>query len=265
MKHSTEQSIRSFLSHFQGDPIQAVLAIKEYSQKTYRKKPAVTINARTIATVSHVSKRYKLKKQTVTALADVSFSVQEGEIVAITGPSGSGKSTLLQLLGGLDAPSSGKIIINDVDISTLSDSALSEFRNRTIGFIFQFFHLQPFLTLRKNIDVPVMFSGKKSSVVNTTELLTSVGLDNLADHLPSQLSGGQIQRAAIARALINKPRIILADEPTGNLDSKNSHAIIELLRTIRDTANTTIIIVTHDQSIARLADREIVLEDGVIA
>jgi ABC-type lipoprotein export system ATPase subunit len=179
-------------------------------------------------------------------------------------PSGSGKSTLLNLIGGLDKPDSGAVTVDGHNLAKLSDGRLSEFRNRTIGFVFQFFYLQPFLNLRTNLAVPGMFSHlpKGERDVRITELAAAVGIADRLEHLPKELSGGQMQRAAIARALLNRPKIILADEPTGNVDRANAHAIMELFAKVRDTYHTTIIIVTHDTEAARFADRAVTIRDG---
>ncbi|NCU29741.1 ABC transporter ATP-binding protein [Candidatus Saccharibacteria bacterium] len=219
-----------------------------------------------IISLQNVSKRYELGKQTVDALRDVSLSVGKGEFIAITGASGSGKSTLLQIIGCLDKPTSGSVAVESKQTTSLGDNALSELRQNSIGFIFQSFYLQPFLRLDDNLSVPAMFTNKKKKDIDAkvAQLLERVGLSERAKHFPKELSGGQIQRAAIARALVNNPRIILADEPTGNLDSTNSRSIIELFRSIRDTLGTTIIVVTHDADIARQADRVIELRDGVV-
>jgi len=219
-----------------------------------------------IISVQSVTKTYKMGKQPVQALNDVSLAIYPGEIVAIVGPSGSGKSTLLQILGCLDTPTKGKVLVDGNDITRLGDGKLSQLRRSTIGFIFQSFYLQPFLRLGDNVAVPAMFTGKKRSLINeeTTQLLDKVGLLDRRSHYPKQISGGQIQRAAIARALINQPKIILADEPTGNLDSKNSEAIIDLFKTIRQQLGTTIIVVTHNIEVASMADRVIRLKDGVV-
>lgn len=219
-----------------------------------------------IISVQHVSKHYLLGKQTVDALRGVTLSVGKGEFIAITGASGSGKSTLLQIIGCLDKPTSGRVVIESEETTHLSDSALSDLRQHAIGFIFQSFYLQPFLCVKDNIAVPAMFADRKKKDIdaNVNKLLQRVGLSERAEHFPRELSGGQIQRAAIARALVNNPRIILADEPTGNLDSANSKVIIDLFRMIRDRFDTTVIIVTHDMEIARRADRIVELRDGAI-
>jgi putative ABC transport system ATP-binding protein len=205
-------------------------------------------------------------KQHVAALKDVSLEIREGEFIAFTGPSGSGKSTLLQIIGGLDKPNEGTIVINGQNIAKLSDRALSKFRNQTVGFVFQFFYLQPFLSLQTNLAVPGIFARMKPQEfkARAQELAQSVGLGDRLSHLPKELSGGQMQRAAIARALLNKPKLILADEPTGNLDSTNGEAIIELFDKVRKEFGTTIVVVTHDPKVAAHADREIVLRDGRI-
>lgn len=212
-----------------------------------------------------VTKVYKKGKQQIPVLRGVDLSIAEGEFLAITGASGSGKSTLLHLLGGLDKPTEGEVIYGDVSLAKLSDRKLSAFRRNTVGFVFQFFYLQPFLNLSKNIEVPTMFAREKGSIrrQQVSKLAEKVGLSDRLTHFPKELSGGQMQRAAIARALVNRPKIILADEPTGNLDSTNSRAIIDLFETIRREFGTTIVIVTHDASIAARADREIVMKDGV--
>ena len=219
-----------------------------------------------IIQANHLVKRYKTGSQTILAVNDVSLAINRGEFVAITGASGSGKSTLLQLLGGLDKPTSGDIIIDNVKINKISDSELSRFRNQTIGFVFQSFYLQPFLTLQRNIEIAAMPSRMKRNQRKTRaeKLAQQVGLGDRLRHFPRELSGGQIQRAAIARALLNNPDIILADEPTGNLDSQNSRNIVTLFRQICDTQNTTVVIATHDQEIAASVDRVIAVADGRI-
>lgn len=215
--------------------------------------------------VQDVTKTYRINKQVVEALRGVNLTIRRGEFVAITGTSGSGKSTLLHILGCLDKPTSGKVWVKNQDVSILRDKDLSELRQKMIGFVFQSFYLQPFLKLEDNIAVPAMFAKKHQQEIDAKveDLLTQVGLKDQAGHLPKELSGGQMQRVAILRALINDPEIILADEPTGNLDFTNSQAIIDLFRKIREQRGMAIVVVTHDRKIAEQADRVIVLEDGV--
>jgi putative ABC transport system ATP-binding protein len=213
---------------------------------------------------TNVIKKYKVGKQIIRAIDDVSVDIHEGEFVALVGPSGSGKSTLLHLLGGLDKPTSGEIVVGGKNVSSMNDRQLSKFRNQTIGFVFQSFYLQPFLTLRRNIEVASMPQrmGRAERKLRIESLARQVGLYDRLSHRPHELSGGQIQRAAIARALLNRPSIILADEPTGNLDSVNSRDIISLFQQIRGQYHTTIVIATHDNEIAAQADRVIALKDG---
>lgn len=213
-----------------------------------------------------LTKRYRVGGHDLLATNNVSLSISRGEFVAIVGESGSGKSTLLQLLGGLDKPTSGSIVVNGVEVTGLSDGKLSQFRNRTIGFVFQSFYLQPFLTLRRNIEVAAMPSWMKRDTrrARTDRLAEQVGLADRLDYYPRQLSGGQIQRVAIARALFNKPPILLADEPTGNLDSQNSRGIIALFRQICDGWGTTVVVVTHSREVAMVADRVVTVKDGAI-
>lgn len=216
--------------------------------------------------IKGLTKEYKNGKSKLTAVSNADLKIYPGEFVAITGASGSGKSTLMHLMGALDKPTSGTIVINGQDISKLTDKNLSNFRNKTIGFVFQFFYMQPFLNLSQNISVPSMVNNlsPKKRKARIEELASAVGLSDRLTHLPKELSGGQMQRAAIARALFNAPKIILADEPTGNLDSVNSSSVIKLFQEIRDKFGTTIITVTHDASIARQADRKIIMKDGAI-
>lgn len=239
---------------------------KNLETEQVTKQAHVASDAPNVIELTDLSKCYKLGSEHVAALDTVSLSIKEGEFVAFTGPSGSGKSTLLQLIGGLDKPSAGTIMINGQNIAKLSDRKLSTFRNETIGFVFQFFYLQPFLKTSVNIEVPGMFARtpRAKRIAKAKELAEAVGLSDRINHLPKELSGGQMQRAAIARALLNQPKILLADEPTGNLDQTNSQAIIELFQQIREKFGTTIVIVTHDPVIASRADREIRLTDGKV-
>lgn len=221
---------------------------------------------RAIITTENLSKRYKIGKQNIQAVNDVSLDIYESEFVAIVGTSGSGKSTLLQMLGGLDKPTTGTINVEGVQLHKMNDRKLSRFRNQTIGFVFQSFYLQPFLNLRRNIEIAAIPSRMKRKLrkERVEALADSVGLSGRLSHKPTELSGGQIQRVAIARALVNQPKIVLADEPTGNLDSKTSHEIISLFLELREKLNTTIVIATHDQEIAAKADRIITIEDGAV-
>lgn len=216
--------------------------------------------------VNDLTKHYRVGGQRVQAVDGVTLGIRRGEFVAIVGASGSGKSTLLQLIGGLDKPTSGTVAVNGMQLDKMRDSKLSAFRNQTIGFVFQFFYLQPFLTLERNIEVAAIPNRMKRSErrARIATLAEQVGLSDRLRHFPRELSGGQIQRAAIARALLNRPDIILADEPTGNLDSHNSQGIIELFHRIRSEHGTTVVIATHDQEIAAGADRIITLKDGAI-
>jgi putative ABC transport system ATP-binding protein len=213
-----------------------------------------------------VTKQYKMGEITVNALDDVDFQVNRGEFVAIMGPSGSGKSTLLHLLGGLDYPSSGEIYLNEKPLSHLSDNEITQLRRRKMGFIFQFYNLLPTMTAAENVALPLLIDGQPlgSQKDRIEELLKLVGLQDRADHRPDQLSGGQQQRVAIARAFVNRPEIVLADEPTGNLDSRAGTAILELLRTTCRELEATIVMVTHDARAASYSNRVTFLKDGKI-
>lgn len=217
-----------------------------------------------ILRVEHLSKIYNTGENAIKAVDDVSFSVEKGEFVAIVGASGSGKSTLLHLLGGVDRPTSGKVYIDNKDIYVLNDEQLAIFRRRQIGLIYQFYNLIPILNVVENITLPCDLDNKEVNSARLNELLRTLNLENRKEHLPNQLSGGQQQRVSIGRALINNPAIILADEPTGNLDSKNSEEIVSLLKLSNREHKQTIIIITHDLEIAKEADRIIHLEDGKI-
>lgn len=218
----------------------------------------------TILETKHLSKIYGKGETEVKALDNVSFSVQQGEFVAIIGPSGSGKSTLLHILGGVDVATKGEVIINGTDISKLDETALAVFRRRQIGLIYQFYNLIPILTVEENLTLPLLLDGRKPDQRQVDELVEKLGLDKRLNHLPSELSGGQQQRVSIGRALLNNPALLLADEPTGNLDSENSKEIIELLRKFNKEYKQTIIIITHDERIALSADRVITIQDGTI-
>lgn len=267
-KQSEAEAIERLLEVFDGSPARAAQAVREYMTSRDPEPSRLSVqpesSAKVLLNAQNITKTYKVGRQKIEVLSDVSVKIHEGEFVAITGASGSGKSTLLQIIGGLDKPSSGEVLFGDLKLSKLSDRRLSEFRRQTVGFVFQFFYLQPFLSLEKNIEVPGMFAKTKrvERSDRVHELAEAVGLTDRLRHLPKALSGGQMQRAAIARALVNRPKIILADEPTGNLDSKNSQAIVSLFEQIRQEFGTTIVMVTHERSIARRADREITLSDG---
>ncbi len=217
-----------------------------------------------ILNVENVSKTYGKGEQQVKALDQVSFQVKKGEFVAIVGASGSGKSTLLHILGGVDRPSSGKVWIDDTDVYQLNESQLAIFRRRQIGLIYQFYNLIPILNVEENITLPLLLDDRKVDRQKLGTLIQSLGLTGRTLHLPNELSGGQQQRVSIGRALINQPALVLADEPTGNLDSKNSREIIELLRFSNKHFNQTLVMITHDPQIALQADRVITLEDGRI-
>jgi putative ABC transport system ATP-binding protein len=209
-----------------------------------------------------VSKTVMSGAEPLTILHPLRLSVSRGQFLAILGPSGSGKSTLLGLIAGLDAPTSGQVVIDGVDITRLGEDALARLRGEKIGFMFQFFHLIPSLTAYENVAVPMEIAGAPDPRTRAERLLEQVGLTGRAHHYPSQLSGGEQQRVAIARALANDPPIVLADEPTGNLDSTNGRHIMELLRDIHRTRGTTVVLVTHDAELAALADLRLVLRDG---
>lgn len=217
-----------------------------------------------ILEVTNLCKTYGKGDTMVKALDNVSFSVEKGGFLAIIGPSGSGKSTLLHILGGVDVPTSGSVVINQTDISNLDETALAIFRRRQIGLIYQFYNLIPILTVQENLTLPLLLDGRKPDKKQIDTLVKRLGLENRLDHLPNQLSGGQQQRVSIGRALVNNPALMLADEPTGNLDSENSKEIISLLRQFNKEFNQTVIIITHDEKIANSADRVITIEDGKI-
>lgn len=217
-----------------------------------------------ILKVENLSKIYGKGNNRVDALKNVSFEIERGEFVAIVGASGSGKSTLLHMIGGLDKPTSGKVYIDGEDIYKLKEESLAIFRRRNVGFVFQFFNLVPVLNVEENISLPALLDKDNIDKTYLEEVVEILGLKERKTHLPSELSGGQQQRVSIGRALINKPSIILADEPTGNLDSKNSKEVIELLKYSSKKYNQTLIIITHDMNIAEQADRVINIADGEV-
>ena len=217
-----------------------------------------------ILRVENLCKTYGKGKNEVKALDNVSFSVKKGEFIAIIGPSGSGKSTLLHILGGVDKPTSGKVFMNDHDVYVQNDEQLAIFRRRQVGLIYQFYNLIPVLNVVENMTLPLKLDGQKVNEERVNELLELLGLAERRKHLPSQLSGGQQQRVSIGRALINAPALVLADEPTGNLDSKSSQEIIGLLKHSNKKYGQTLVVITHDENIALQADRIIRIEDGQI-
>lgn len=217
-----------------------------------------------ILRVENLRKTYGTGDARVNALDGVSFSVDKGEFVAIVGPSGSGKSTLLHILGGVDKPTSGKVFMDGKDVYAQNDKQLAIFRRRQVGLIYQFYNLIPVLNVTENITLPVLMDGRKVNEERLEELLSTLRLKGREKHLPNQLSGGQQQRVSIGRALMNAPAVVLADEPTGNLDSKNSREIIDLLKHSNQKYGQTLIVITHDENIALQADRIIAIEDGKI-
>jgi putative ABC transport system ATP-binding protein len=219
-----------------------------------------------ILEVKNIKKNYYLGKIQVPALRGVSFNVKQGEFVAIFGPSGSGKSTLLHLMGGLDRPDEGEILIDGANLQKLHDNELAELRLKKIGFVFQFFNLLPRLTALRNVELPLTVAGlpEKETLEKAREMLKLMGLQTRVDHKPSELSGGEQQRVAMARALINDPKIVLADEPTGNLDTKTGWELVELMRKLNKEKGQTFVMITHDPHIAETADRVIHLRDGLI-
>lgn len=211
-----------------------------------------------------VSRQYKLGNENIKALDEVSLRIEDGAFVAIMGPSGSGKSTFLNLIGGLDRPNKGSVMVNGVDLHKLSDRKLAVYRNKTIGFVFQSFNLQSIYTALENVMLPLYFSksNNRERKERSQKVLKLVGLDGKMKNRPNQLSGGEQQRVAIARALVNEPSILLADEPTGNLDSKNGKIIVQLLKELNKSGNITVVMVTHDEEIAKSADYVLKIRDG---
>lgn len=217
-----------------------------------------------ILKVEHLCKNYGKGEALVKALDDVSFSVEDGEFVAIVGASGSGKSTLLHILGGVDRPTSGKVYVKGKDVYQLNERDLAVFRRREVGLIYQFYNLIPILNVKENMTLPIELDKKKIDQAYLQELITTLGLENRVDHLPNELSGGQQQRVSIGRALMNRPSLLLADEPTGNLDSKASREIMDLLKLSNKKYKQTIIMITHDYNLALNANRIITIDDGKI-
>lgn len=217
-----------------------------------------------ILRVEHLTKIYGQGENEVRALDDISFTVKKGQFVAIVGPSGSGKSTLLHILGGVDRPTSGKVFLEKQDVFAQNEDQLAIFRRRQVGLIYQFYNLIPVLNVTENITLPVLMDGRKVNAKRLEDLVSTLGLKEREKHLPNQLSGGQQQRVSIGRALMNSPAIVLADEPTGNLDSRNSQEIVELLKLSNKQYGQTLIVITHDESLALQADRIIAIEDGHI-
>ncbi len=217
-----------------------------------------------ILKVENLSKIYGEGQTKTVAVDNISFEVEKGEFIAIVGASGSGKSTLLHMIGGVDKPTSGKVIINDVDVYELSEEKQAQFRRRDVALIYQFYNLIPVLNVEENMSLPIKLDNKNVNKNKLNELIAKLGLEERRKNLPNELSGGQQQRVAIGRSLLQEPAILLADEPTGNLDSQNSKEIIELLKKSNKEYNQTIILVTHDETIAKQADRVITLQDGKI-
>ena len=217
-----------------------------------------------ILRVENLTKVYGKGENEVRALDGVSFSVKKGEFVAVIGPSGSGKSTLLHILGGVDRPTSGRVLMDGKDVYAQNEEQLAIFRRRQVGLIYQFYNLIPVLNVTENITLPVLMDGQRVNRDRLKELITTLGLNGRENHLPNQLSGGQQQRVSIGRALMNAPAVVLADEPTGNLDSKNSKEIVDLLKISNEKYGQTLIVITHDESIALQADRIISIDDGKI-
>ena len=217
-----------------------------------------------ILRVENLTKVYGKGENEVRALDGVSFSVEKGEFVAVIGPSGSGKSTLLHILGGVDRPTGGRVLMDGKDVYTQNEEQLAIFRRRQVGLIYQFYNLIPVLNVTENITLPVLMDGQKVNQNRLAELMTTLNLTGRENHLPNQLSGGQQQRVSIGRALMNAPAVVLADEPTGNLDSRSSREIVELLKVSNEKYGQTLIVITHDESIALQADRILSIEDGKI-
>jgi len=266
-KEFLDEIIQTFEEEYNGD-LEFFLSTLKTSLKSHKDAKNIQnqpkADAPILIDIKALSKEYVIGKEKVLALKDINLTIHEGEIVALIGPSGSGKSTLLNVIGGLDTPSRGDISIMQKSLKAMNDFQLSTYRNETIGFIFQFFNLQPYLSVQENVEIPLIFRGEDPAKRGeaSRKAVESVGLIDRIKHLPSQLSGGQMQRVAIARSIVNQPKIILADEPTGNLDRNTGIEIMNLIKQINKQLNTTVIIVTHDSFIANQADRIIKLSDG---
>ena len=263
----TQKLLEQLVDAYDGDIARLKTDLDTFAVRKEPARPVIDLSDKPVVVeIGNVSKTYKLGKTNVEALNDVSLKIHEGEMVALIGASGSGKSTLLQLIGGLDKPTRGNVIVDGVDLHKMSDGVLSKYRGQKIGFVFQSFYLQPFLNVRDNIEIPAIFARTKRSVRHQKAggIAKAVGLEDRLKHFGKELSGGQIQRTAIARALINQPKIVLADEPTGNLDQTNANAIFDLFAKARDQFGTTIVVVTHDENLAAKMDRAIRLSDGKV-
>jgi ABC-type lipoprotein export system ATPase subunit len=264
------QLVAQLHQQFHGELPAAIESLTAQWSAAAMVRPAnLSASAPIVIETHDLRKSYRLTKKSplVHALRGIDCTIREGEIVSIVGPSGSGKSTLMHMIGGLDTPDEGNIHVAGVDIqSKMRDSELSTYRNSTIGFIFQFFYLQPYLTLRQNVEIPLMFRQmpKEERQKKALEAIDAVGLTDRADHLPNQLSGGQMQRVAIARALVSDPKILLADEPTGNLDQQTGKEIMDLLLRINTERKMTMVIVTHDTQLAGRTHRSLMMRDGAL-
>ena len=259
--------LRELVDAYDGDVTRLKSDLDVFIAQKEPAKPRVDRSRQpAVVELSTVSKSYKLGKTHVQALDDVSLKIHEGEMVALVGASGSGKSTLLQLIGGLDKPTQGSVVVDGVNLRDMHDGQLSKYRGQKIGFVFQSFYLQPFLNVRDNIEIPAIFARTKRPIrhARAQGIAEAVGLEERLKHYGKELSGGQIQRTAIARALINQPKILLADEPTGNLDQANAQAIFDLFTKARGEFGATVIVVTHDENLAAKMDRSIRLSDGKI-
>jgi len=272
-KNTVEESLKyylrkAFLEDFDNDSKRMLRAISEFINgiEIIQNKKSTNEFGSEIISLENVTKSYKVGGERIDALSNVSLSIKEGEFIGVMGTSGSGKSTLLNVIGGLDKPTSGKAKIGEYQLGKLTDKQTGEYRNTMIGFVFQFFYLQPFLNVRQNVEIPLLFRGLLESERRkiSEKIIETVGLGDRINHLPSQLSGGQMQRVAIARAVVNNPKIILADEPTGNLDSRTGGEILDLLSDLNREKNTTIVIVTHDESIVSRCNRVFRMMDGFL-